>query len=149
MKTKGVVNIASQKGAERYLVGRTITAVRTQSGTASGGEHVQSIDCIELDNGQKLVLIVAEEFNGGEHMIEGVMLAADVKLSKAQQRIFDEVTERGSVTYNGRVRKPIEALEKVGLVDVHWSMRACGIGMTHRYVDVITVRPKVKGKTDG
>lgn len=60
--------------------------------------------------------------------------AKTTKLTPAQRRILADVCERKEVIYNGRARKPIEALEKAGLVVVHWGVQA--------YKYRITVRPK-------
>jgi hypothetical protein len=63
------------------------------------------------------------------------------KLTPAQQRILDEVTENGEGIYSGGARKSIKALEKAGLVTADWNMVGQPKGGGITYVDRITVRP--------
>jgi hypothetical protein len=44
------------------------------------------------------------------------------KLTKAQEGILYLVRAEGRRIYNGRARRPVEALEKAGLVNVDWDM---------------------------
>lgn len=48
-------------------------------------------------------------------------------LTSAQQRILDQV-KTGPHVYTGRARKPVEALEKLGLVTVDWDLVLHAIG---------------------
>jgi hypothetical protein len=61
-------------------------------------------------------------------------------MTEAQQRILAEVAS-GPRTYNGRARKPIEALERLGLVQVDWDMRPQAKGNGLELTWRITVRP--------
>ena len=65
-----------------------------------------------------------------------------MKLTRAQQRILDDVRAAGSKTYNGRAAKSIRVLEAAGLVEVTWDMRAQTKGSGIELVHEITVRPK-------
>jgi hypothetical protein len=44
------------------------------------------------------------------------------KLTEPQQRMLDRVRAEGRVVYNARAKRPIDTLERGGLVDVDWDM---------------------------
>jgi hypothetical protein len=69
------------------------------------------------------------------------VVAQRMTLTASQQRILDEVRQAGERTYNGRARRPIEALEAVGLVDVSWDSVAHAKGSGIELTQSITVRP--------
>lgn len=77
-------------------------------------------------------------------------MSASLGLTPAQHRILMEVRNAGSKVYNGRARRPIEALERHGLVHVQWDMRAQSKGGGIELVEVITVTPIYEEEaTDG
>lgn len=57
-------------------------------------------------------------------------------LTHAQKRVLAEVRVTGRRIYNGRARRPVEALEAAGLVSVDWDMvphvKGNGIELTWR-----------------
>ncbi len=50
----------TQRNARRYLIGRTITAVSVAGTMDTSGGRVHNVQRIELDDGTRLVLSVAE-----------------------------------------------------------------------------------------
>lgn len=63
------------------------------------------------------------------------------KLTPAQERYLAEIRQAGVKTYNGRARRPIQALEAAGLISVDWDMRPHSKGSGIELVEKITVRP--------
>ena len=70
-----------------------------------------------------------------------VVPAAPPRLTKPQQRMLDAVRAAGALTFNGRHRATIEALERLGLVVVDWGVRFHAHGRGMRVTDKTTVRP--------
>jgi len=68
---------------------------------------------------------------------DGKPSPAERTLTRAQRRVLAEVRAHGERTYNGRARKPIEALERAGLVDAEHGQHAGEGG------ELITVRPRL------
>lgn len=66
------------------------------------------------------------------------------ELTDAQQRILDEVRAAGAEgrKYNGRVKRPIDALVAAGFVNADYDMRAQAKGGGIELVWSITVTPK-------
>ncbi len=63
-------------------------------------------------------------------------------LTPAQSRILAAVRRDGERRYNGLARRPIEALERAGLVTVTWDAVPEAKGSSMTLVQRITVRPK-------
>jgi hypothetical protein len=59
-------------------------------------------------------------------------------LTPAQQRYLAEIRAAGVKRYNGRARKPLEALRAAGLVEYDFELRPAGIGTM---TELFTVRP--------
>lgn len=66
----------------------------------------------------------------------------ELGLTPSQRRIYDEVRRDGKRIYNGRARRPIEALEKRGLATVDWDMEARTKGNGIQLCWRITVTPR-------
>jgi hypothetical protein len=70
------------------------------------------------------------------------------KLTVAQMRYLGEIVraESGSVTYNGRARKPVEALEREGLITYDYGQVPQAKGSGIEIVERFTCRPTRAGK---
>lgn len=59
-------------------------------------------------------------------------------MTPAQERYLREIRAAGERSYNGRARKPLEALRAAGLVEYDFTLIPTGMG---RYMECFTVRP--------
>jgi hypothetical protein len=59
-------------------------------------------------------------------------------MTTAQQRYLEEIREAGTRTYNGRARRPVEALAALGLIGYRYEQvpqsKGNGIEVTERFV---------------
>ncbi len=65
------------------------------------------------------------------------------KLTAPQARYLAEIREAGERSYNGRARRPLEALERAGLIEYDYALvpRASGSGLIGELTERFTARP--------
>lgn len=67
------------------------------------------------------------------------------ELTIAQQRYLAEIRAAGEKRYNGRARKPLEALRAAGLVEYDFELTPHPGGL---HTELFTVRPTNEEETD-